>query len=242
MNTAMLEQAGLSAKEAALYLTLLHSGKLTVAALAQKSGVKRPTVYPLLAALGEKGFVKQAVIGKRRYYLPESPRYIAVQLEKKQQKFATALPDLEEIFKKSAHEPETTTYYGKESLKRLYMTIQNEALWAKTIFSPASFIRVFSLSESRMFAAGFSDREATLLSLLPNDATSKRLVADNKRSGFKQTNKLLPKDYILSVNSIVWGDRVALISYENLFAIELHNAEIARYFENQFDWWWKTLK
>ncbi len=241
MNTNTLQRTGLTSKESQVYLTLVHNGKLPVASLAKKSGIKRATVYLVLGALGEKGLVKQAVIGKRTYYLPESPAKISRLLAKQKSEFDLALPALEAVFKKSAKEPEVFSYYGKDGIRRIYTGIQDEALWAKTIFSPQSFCTVFSHAESLAFSARFAERDAILRSLLPDDAVSRKLIASNARKGYSKSNKLLPKTYTLSVNSIVWGDSVALISYENLFGIVINNAEIARYFENQFDWWWKTL-
>ncbi len=233
----LFEKIGFSKNETKVYLALIHHGKLTVASIAQKSQVKRPTVYLALGTLGEKGLVKQAVLGKRTYFLPENPAKISKMLAQQKKQIEDTLPTLIKIYKKSSKEPEIVSYYGKDGVRQIYTDVQEQAVWAKSIFSPTSFYNIFSYSETRFFAAGFKDRDAKLFSLLPDDLNGRKLAEKNSLSA-----RFLPKDYELSVNTIVWGDKVALISYENLFGVVINNQEIAKYFENQFDWWWKTLK
>lgn len=53
-----LEQLGLSATEAGIYLTLLKSGPLGASALAIATQIPRTSVYPTLASLVDKGLVE----------------------------------------------------------------------------------------------------------------------------------------------------------------------------------------
>ena len=238
MQSEVLQNVGLSQNESAVYLALIHNGKMTVANLSKKSKVKRSTVYLALGALGEKGLVKQAVIGKRHYFMPESPEVIGKIIDQYKKTLDAQLPGLIEVFKKSTKEPELASYYGKDGVKKIYTEVQETALWAKSIFSPASFYRVFSQNESYEFSSAFKRREAKLTSLLPDDFESRKLARDLKERGAGFGTRFLPKDYDLSVNTIVWGNKVALISYENLFGLVISNQEIAKSFENQFDFFW----
>lgn len=237
MNETLLTGLGLGEHEVAVYLALLHNGSLTVAAIAKHSKVKRSTVYLALDALGQKGLIKQAIIGKRHYYLPENPEVIRNIYQKKLTEIEAKLPSLHQIYRKSSCEPEVATFYGKEHIRKIYQDVQASALYAKTIFSPRSFLTVFSKSESLALSEHFARRDASLQSLLPHDTASKKLVADLKE--YKRKNRLLPKDYDLAVNTLIWGNKVALISYENLFGLVITNAQIATSFEHQFDFLWQ---
>ena len=236
-----LTAAGLSEFEAKVYHTLLHHGKLGVAQITKHSGVKRSTVYLALGALGQQGLVHQTVIGKRNYFVPSPPQKFVRLLEQKQQIINEHLPDLTAIFQAATQEPVVASYYGQAQIQQLYERIQSEALWAKSIFSPVSFYRVFPETASLNFAKAFKHRDADIKSLIPDTPEGRKIVARNVKAGFSRKNKFLPKNYKLSVNSIVWGDKVALISYENLFGVEIQNQAIAAYFEEQFDWWWNNL-
>lgn len=57
-NRVKLEQLGLSPAEAQVYLAILHHGPLAVAAIAHGTGIKRPSVYPTLSSLVDKGLVE----------------------------------------------------------------------------------------------------------------------------------------------------------------------------------------
>jgi sugar-specific transcriptional regulator TrmB len=57
-NTAKLEQLGLSIAEAQIYLAILHHGPLAAAAIAHETRIKRPSVYPILCSLGDKGLIE----------------------------------------------------------------------------------------------------------------------------------------------------------------------------------------
>lgn len=70
---AKLEQLGLTAAEAGIYLTLLRSGPLGASALAAGNGIPRTSIYPALASLAEKGLVEESA-GHRGRFSPLPPK------------------------------------------------------------------------------------------------------------------------------------------------------------------------
>ncbi len=69
-----LKKLGLSEKEARLYLVALETGPTTIAKLAQKSGVKRGTIYEFLDEMIEKGLLEITITGKRKLYSGVEPK------------------------------------------------------------------------------------------------------------------------------------------------------------------------
>ncbi len=57
-NKAKLEQLGLSAPEAQIYLAVLHQGPLTVAVIGQETGIPRTSIYPIICSLADKGLIE----------------------------------------------------------------------------------------------------------------------------------------------------------------------------------------
>jgi len=53
-----LQQLGLSAAEAQVYVALLHNGSLGASAVAEQTGIPRSGVYPILCSLTDKGLVE----------------------------------------------------------------------------------------------------------------------------------------------------------------------------------------
>ncbi len=236
-----LSALGLSSFEEQVYLALIHHGRLTVAQLVKRTQIKRSTVYLALGALGAQNFIRQTIIGKRIHYLPEAPATLLRSFDQKRKRIEMQLPDLEAIFKAASTEPVVVTHIGRPAIRSLVERIQSDALWAKSVFSPDSYYRVFTEKDSLAFASDFKKRDAKIMSLVPDTSLGRKIIARNVKAGLSRKNRLLPKDVPVSVNSIVSGDTVILISYENVFAVEITNQEIARYFEQQFDTWWEKL-
>ena len=73
----ILEQAGLSAKETKLYLTLLELGPTAIRKIAEKAGINRGTTYELLKKLQKMGLVSYFHQGKIQHFVSEEPKALA---------------------------------------------------------------------------------------------------------------------------------------------------------------------
>lgn len=68
-----LEQLGLSAAEAGIYLTLLRNGPLGASAIAAATDIQRTSVYPALSSLADKGLIEEGA-GHRGRFSPLPPQ------------------------------------------------------------------------------------------------------------------------------------------------------------------------
>ncbi len=73
-HRAKLEQIGLSAPEARVYLALLHHGPLAAAGIAAQTGITRTSVYPTLCSLADKGLVEGG-LGQGSRFAAVSPAH-----------------------------------------------------------------------------------------------------------------------------------------------------------------------
>jgi sugar-specific transcriptional regulator TrmB len=71
-HRAKLEQLGLSAAEAQVYLAILHHGALPAAAIANETGISRTSIYPTLCSLADKGLVEGGLAHGSKF-APVSP-------------------------------------------------------------------------------------------------------------------------------------------------------------------------
>ncbi|MCX6729918.1 MAG: BlaI/MecI/CopY family transcriptional regulator, partial [Candidatus Portnoybacteria bacterium] len=72
-NINVLQQFGLSNNEAKVYLAGLEIGQASIQDLAQKSQVKRTTIYTVLEGLKEKGLMSQIKRGSKAFLVSENP-------------------------------------------------------------------------------------------------------------------------------------------------------------------------
>ncbi len=89
-----LEDAGLSDKEAKVYLSLITVDRDTVVGLANKTKIKRPTVYTILDSLQKKGLVAEVDESGKKKYVAEAPERLTGYIERK----ALSLNELKERF------------------------------------------------------------------------------------------------------------------------------------------------
>src|SRR4051812_11252942 len=89
----VLEQIGLTSKQALVYLALLELGSASVQSIAQKAGLKRPTTYLILDELQQKGVVS-LVPQKKSLFTAESPERLLSDIHRKEEVFKRFLPEL----------------------------------------------------------------------------------------------------------------------------------------------------
>ncbi len=115
-----LQKLGLSQKEARLYLVALENGPATIAKLAQKSGLKRGTIYEFLTEMLEKGLLEVSISGKRKLYASVQPQKLKKIIDRQKEILDNLIPDLSMLTSTSPAKPKIKFYEGKEGLVAAY--------------------------------------------------------------------------------------------------------------------------
>jgi len=119
---------GLSNKEAKIYLACLELGPTNIQNIANKTNIKRSTVYEILENLKEKSLMHVTTKGKRKQYLASEPENLLQTIKEKERALKEILPQLKSINNIGFAKPKITFYEGKEGLRDIYM----EALKSST--------------------------------------------------------------------------------------------------------------
>jgi len=212
-------------------------GDMHMASLSKATRLKRSTLYIHVEDLARRGLIEKVIRGKRTYYRSANPKKLLSVAERDKGHLEALLPSLLALFEARGREPVARVYTGKEGLRNVYRLVETESLWVKTLFAPKSFFSVFTENESTSFAQTLQQNGVKMQSLLLNDAISKEFIKNELQ--FDHQLRLLPKTYHLTANIILWAHSVALISYENLYAVVIENNTIAKFHEDVFDNLWK---
>ncbi len=105
-----LQELGLSANEARLYLLLIRSGQMRATELASKSGLQRRTVYDTLAQLEKKGMAGRAEVSGVLTFSPSPPAALLTFLDEKRDAVERILPVLEKPFEQEEKTAVSVTY------------------------------------------------------------------------------------------------------------------------------------
>ncbi len=95
MDTAVLEDLGLSKGEIKAYLALLESGTTRVGRVIERSGMASSAVHNALNSLREKDLVSYIKKGKIKHYQAVPPSQLIDFIEEKKKKILEILPELE---------------------------------------------------------------------------------------------------------------------------------------------------
>lgn len=115
-----LQNLGLTDKEAKVYVALLRLGNASAYAIAEESGLKRPTTYVVLDELRKKGLVNKVPRAKKQIFIPRSPEEYFASLEERLLGAKRILPQLMAFAAGKKPKPKTLFFEGLKKIKDIY--------------------------------------------------------------------------------------------------------------------------
>ncbi|MSU55622.1 MAG: TrmB family transcriptional regulator [Candidatus Taylorbacteria bacterium] len=136
-----LKLLGIKEKPAQVYSALLSLGSSGVKDVANKAGLKRPTVYVYLEELLKDGFVQKIAIRKKEYYQAISPKFLEIKLEQNLSQLKKEMPELELIHEQGQGRPKVSVFEGETGLNLVYEEIKKtkELLFWSDLFAVEKF-------------------------------------------------------------------------------------------------------
>lgn len=116
MDTAILENLGLSKGEIKVYLTLLRLGSTKVGGIIEKSDMASSAVHNSVNSLIDKGLISYTKSGKIKYYQVVPPKQLVDFIEDKKKEILKILPELEAEQKLSKEKQEAEIFLGKKGV------------------------------------------------------------------------------------------------------------------------------
>ncbi|MBI5398140.1 hypothetical protein HZB03_01630 [Candidatus Woesearchaeota archaeon] len=120
MDQTSLEELGLTAAEAKIYLVLLEQGASLAGMISRNTGIHRRSVYDAIERLIQKGLVSYIKKNNRKHFEAASPERFLEILHKKEDDFQSILPQLKMLQKLSSEKNETLFFRGKAGIKTVF--------------------------------------------------------------------------------------------------------------------------
>ena len=236
------QNLGLNPKEASTLLAVLEIGPASISDIAKRAKIKRPTVYYLVEELIKKGLVLKVPSGKRVFYKASEPKRILSLLDQRKQNFEKILPILEALFLTKPNQPKVRFYEGKEGLKNIYEEMLNTHKKVYTIFSFDDFLTVFTEKDNEHFFQILKNSGGILYDLIkPTSLAKKSVKAETYRKGVAKI-KFLPENFKVTIDQMVTGNKVAMISFKSLAGVIIEDQDIADSQKEFIKYLWQTLK
>ncbi|HTW96540.1 MAG TPA: helix-turn-helix domain-containing protein [Candidatus Methylomirabilis sp.] len=234
-----LEAVGLTEKEAQIYLAALELGETNVNRLAEKSKIKRTTVYLAVDSLKQKGLISSVKKNKKVFIYAEDPRLIEGMLEERKNKLAKIMPELLSLDNLLDRKPGVKYYEGDEGIKN----ILNESLK----YPGTEMLSMFSEEYATDFDESFfedyyipqrSKKRISVRAILPDIPKMRELVTRDEKS--LRQSKLLPASiYNIKIEINIFGsNKVSIESFKEKFGLLIESQLIHDSFKNLFETIW----
>lgn len=236
-----LQSLGLNEKQAIVYINLLQLGKATAYKIAQKSNLKRPTVYVVLDELRIKGLVLKIPYPKKQIYSAKSPGDLIADSEAKLRKVKNVLPELLALVR-GEQKPSVMYFEGENGIKNVLDfgldRLENTEIVgfnAHTEGTNDEIATIFGEYNNKVKKMGIKTR-----GIVPDHPSLK--MYREKDADFGRNMKIVPFEKYSSDVSIDMGpDFVRILMFKDLQGVVIEHKGLALALKQIFEMQWATL-
>ncbi len=228
-----LREFGFSQNEAKVYLALLETGGTNLKTLERKTSLHRANLLDVLEKLVKKGATGIGYTGKRKHYIPTSPKAFFGRVAKRTEEL---VEDLEQI-KRDVEQSPVTILYGGEGLKTI---MEGDVESGKTINVIQSSKNVDVLAGSYLkYHREKRWRKGIKMRIMygPSDEQYGKSA-----SKIPLTEVKLTEEGLGPVTLEACGDNAVLVFGEEPTIIRITNKDMAQAFLHMFNMMWKKGK
>jgi DNA-binding MarR family transcriptional regulator len=247
-----LGSAGLTEKEAKVYLAALELGSSTATPIARKAGVNRATTYLIADNLIARGLMTSLEKDSTRFFVAEPPAQLLSRLKAEQERMAeqkrvleSALPELESLVKAVGMRPRITYYRGIEGLEAmrefLYRHRHDEILNAVDLDSLSSVVPLENIRAHHKKLKLY-DLHGRVLYTYAKPESVQHL--GTRVLGEVNERRMLPREKFPFEGEVcIFGDNVAFLAYQDtVHGTIVEHAPFAKTMHSVFELAWNTAR
>ena len=244
----ILEDLGLSEKEAKVYLASLELGEAAPAEIAKHAGINRATTYVIAEKLVKDGLMSHLEKDKKTYFMAENPEQLLRLLRKqeqdiknKEQEFQKYLPELKTIFDTAGERPKVRFFEGKEGLR----AIQEDFLGSKD----KNIEEVYSWDDIRSVFT--EDDLKKIREVRKNKQIRTRAIYVRKEGripkvsllGLSELRIISQKQFLIHSDILLYDNKVAMISLKGkLVGVIIENQAMVDTLRSIFNLAWEAAE
>ncbi len=240
-----LLQLNLTEKEIVSYLTLLEQGALSIQDISKNTGINRVTTYSAIEELKQKGLVSESRRGKRKLFVAENPESLENILQEKKHQLKQEenilqniiLPSLKAININQENKPQIKFFEGADEINKIFDNI----LKSSEVIDCGSYDTAIKATTQAFEKEYFAEikRKKIFFRMILEDTSLNRKFAEMGKGAIHV--KFLPPETKSSADIIVFGENVALMSYDRQTATLIGNKSIADSIKMYLDFMWDRL-
>ncbi len=234
MEKELFRELGFIDAEIEVYKTLLRLGPSVVSTLHQESGLHRTHIYDILEKLREKGLVSVFIQSGKKHFQAASPSRILTYLDEKKVQVKELLPDMEKLMTLPRESTLVELFKGKDGLK----TVFHDIIKTKKDY--------FVMGSIKQFEDILQYAMPSFLKQIESLDIKEKVICDKKEKIIKISSgkyRYLSGKYLFPSSYCIYGDKVAIFIWHlPYFAIVIKNRDVAKTYQNYFDFFWEIAK
>lgn len=234
----LLQEVGLSEKEAKVYLACLQLGEASVLELAKKSGLKRPHVYNVVESLSALNLLSKTQKNRKTFFVAENPKRLKDFINHREEKINQLVPSLEALFNNpNGIKPKIKIYEGKKAMTGMYKEIfKNSEILFFGVSMP-KLIAVFpEIWKEALFM--YDKYKIKVKEILGNGDYEREYVKKYQTKNYKI--RLLPENMMFYSDNALFNNKIAIISLDNLFMIIIESDDLYKTYKTLFELAWNS--
>lgn len=247
-----LQSAGLSEKEAKVYLAALEFGSATAVQIARKSGINRGTTYLIAENLMLRGLMSAVDRDGHKHFSSEPPSHLLARVEKesltvneRKAALAAALPELEALVKSGGPRPSVRYYEGLQGLEAmrqiLYRARRDEVLSAVDLDSLRKHVSIENLRAHQKQMKLYDLGGRVLYTCA--DPSIEETVSQSASAATHEHRRVAREQFPFAGEVVIFGNTVALISYsDRIIGSIVEHKDFARTMRSLFELAWKAAE
>jgi sugar-specific transcriptional regulator TrmB len=241
-NLAVIfRELGLNEKEILIYLSLSKMEMATASMVARSCNLQRSSCYTLIEKLVEKGVLSIIIKNNVQFFLAVEPLVLLEEIQRKQQLLVKQIENLKinlrgKKFNNSLNTWTKARYFCGE---RGVADILNDVLKERPEILRALLSKDLNDRLAEIYPCFSKERIARKIAaraIYPMLETEKFQDFPDKLVG--RDSRLLPRQFDLGVDIFIYGEKVAVISINEGFALLIESRVISKAMEMFFDAAW----
>ncbi len=244
IHKKLMAALGFSDKKAMVFTALLQLGECTASDIAKKARLKRTTVYNILPELLEEGYIKSSRSKDIKKFFIDSPDIILEKARERADTVEKILPDIRSIFSIVNNKPKITVLEGFAGIKEIYEDFIKSTPKGGTVVCYAGSTRdIFNYLPEEFLYSYMDKRLSKNISMkiiAGHSKLTERMTSDAKAE-LRQIRTSKAAGFNFTGEAIIYGDKVAFISYkENFLCTLIESKEIAMMQRAVFELAWQS--
>jgi len=235
-----LEKIGLNQKEAKVYLATLELGQAKVSEIAQKTEVKRPTVYLILDDLKKKGLISEVPKGTKTIFIAEDPEKLVKEIKTREEALEKVMPMLRTIYNIDKHKPQVKFYEGRQGVIDVYNEIRKAKNYIDFYGTVVALKQEFQ--DNFIPPKEIKKMKVRVREIMSDNPVDKAYAYEIKKFGNpNHLVKFMPKKMQTLIDSAIFDNKIAIISIKiDYFGVLIESEEIAQSYRMLYELAWQS--